>query len=190
MVSPIRIATALILLLATASGVPAHRYRLDGGGSNVIARVSYFGFGHKVARFPAMRGSIRISPDRLDAIDLDVELDARAMTAGSRTDTDYLKGKAFFDVARYPTVRFSGQRMTMTGANTARIEGQITARGITRPAVLAVSFAQPPAKATGREPIALSATTTINRRDFGMTAYSLVVGKAVAITINARMVPE
>jgi polyisoprenoid-binding protein YceI len=189
MVSPMRILFALPLLLATASAGPAYRYQLDGGSSEVSARVSYFGLGHKTARFPAMRGHIRISPDRLDAIDLEVELDARALTAGSRSDTNYLKSKAFFDVANHPVVRFSGQRMAMTGAATARVDGQITARGVTRPAVLAVTFRDPPAKATGREPISLTATTTINRRDFGMTSYGLIVGKTVTITIKARLVP-
>lgn len=179
-----------VLLGATASAPPAYRYRLDAAGSQVSARVSYFGVGHKTVRFPTMRGSLRLVPDRPDTLDLDVELDARAMTAGSKTDTDYLKGKAFFDVTNHPVVRFSGERMAMTGDTTARVEGRITARGVTRPAVLAVTFAQPPARATGREPIALTATTAINRRDFGMTSYGLIVGKTVKITIRARLVPD
>jgi len=184
-----RIAFALTLLLATASASPVYRYQLDGSASAVSARVSFLGLGHKTAKFPAMRGSIKITPNRLDAIDLDVELDARAMTAGNKTDTEYLKGKAFFDVANHPTVRFSGRRMAMTGPLTARVDGQISARGVTRPAVLAVTFRDPPAKASGREAIQLTATTTLNRKDFGMTAYSLIVGKKVAITIQARLVP-
>lgn len=184
-----RIALALTLLLATASAGPVYRYQLDGGASAVSARVSFLGLGHKIARFPAMRGSIRLSPDRLDEIDLDVDLDARSMTAGNKTDTEYLKGKAFFDIANHPAVRFSGRRMAMTSPSTARVDGQITARGMTRPTVLAVTFRDPPAKATGRATVELTATTTINRKDFGMTAYSVIVGKKVTITIKARLVP-
>jgi polyisoprenoid-binding protein YceI len=184
-----RLAITLPVLLTVAAAGPVYRYQLDSAGSAVNARVSFLGLGSKTAKFPAMRGSIRITPDRLDVIDLDVELDARAMTAGSKTDTQYLKGKAFFDVANHPMVRFSGQRMMMTGPNTARVEGQITARGVTRPAVLAVTFRDPPAKVTGRDPIMLTATTAINRKDFGMTAYSVIVGKKVVITITARLVP-
>ena len=184
-----RFALALPLLLAAAASGPVYRYQLDSAGSDISARVAYLGLGSKTARFPAMRGSIRLSPSQLDAIDLDVELDARAMTAGSKTDTDYLKGRAFFDVVNHPMVRFSGRRMAMTGPATARVEGQITARGITRPALLAVTFRDPPAKATGRDPVYLTGTTTINRKDFGMTAYSLLVGKKVTITIRARLVP-
>ncbi len=181
---------AAVLLAATAAAPPAYRYRLDAPGSQVSARVAYFGVGHKTVRFPAMRGSLRLIPDRPEAIDLDVELDASALSAGSKTDTDYLKGKAFFDVANHPVVRFTGERMTMTGETTARVEGRITARGVTRPSVLAVTFAQPPARASGREPITLIATTAINRRDFGMTSYGLIVGKTVKITIRARLVPN
>lgn len=182
---------ALVILLgATASAPPAYRYRLDAPGSQVSARVAYFGVGHKTVRFPVMRGALRLVPERTEAIDLDVELDARALDAGGKTDSDYLKGKAFFDVANHPVVRFSGNRMTMTGETTARVDGRITARGVTRPAVLTVTFAQPPARASGRDPIALTATTAINRRDFGMTSFGLIVGKTVKITIRARLVPD
>ncbi len=143
---------ALVILLgATASAPPAYRYRLDAPGSQVSARVAYFGVGHKTVRFPVMRGALRLVPERTEAIDLDVELDARALDAGGKTDSDYLKGKAFFDVANHPVVRFSGNRMTMTGETTARVDGRITARGVTRPAVLTVTFAQPPARASGRD---------------------------------------
>lgn len=185
-----RVVLSLLLLLATASAPPAHRYRLDAAGSQVSARVAYLGVGHKTVRFPQMRGSLRLVPGKPEAIDLDVELDARALSAGGKTDTDYLKGKAFFDVANHPVVRFSGDQMAMTGETTAQVQGRITARGVTRPAVLAVTFAQPPARASGREPIGLTATTTIDRRDFGMTSYGLVVGRKVKITIKARLVPD
>jgi len=185
----VRIAFALLPLFALAAASPSYRYQLDSSNSQVSARVSYFGLGSKVARFPVMKGHIQLQPSRLDSIDLEVELDARAMTAGGKTDTEYLRGKAFFDVAHNPTVSFSGHRLTMTGATSARIDGQITARGVTRPAILDVTFRSPPARESGRVPVELTARTVINRRDFGMTSYGLIVGKNVAITIQARLVP-
>jgi polyisoprenoid-binding protein YceI len=182
---------ALVPLLAIAATAPApsHHYWLDGAHSSVSAKVSYMAFGSKTARFPQMRGSIRLNPTHLEAIDLDVELDATALDAGGKTDTSYLRGKDFFWVQQYPLVRFSGHRMTMTGATTAQVDGDITARGVTRPATLAVTFKDPPARATGRDPVQLTAQARINRRDFGMTAYSMVVGKMVTITIDARLMP-
>jgi polyisoprenoid-binding protein YceI len=179
----------LALLFASAASAPPLRYQLDGPHSQVAARVGVMGLASKTARFPKMAGGIHLSPAHLEAINLDVTLDARALVANDVNTTKLLRGSRFFDVERHPTVRFAGQRMTMTGANTAQLDGTLTARGVTRPTRLSVTFAQPPASATGREPIALTASGTIDRREFGMTAYSLFVARKVVITIRARMVP-
>lgn len=180
---------ALAAFGTLAAAPPSFRYQLDGTRSAVTARVSYLALGSKTAIFPVMKGSIRITPERLDDIDLDVELDARALTAGTGSDTASLRGPDFFDVARYPAVTFSGHRMVMTSPVTARIDGVITARAIARPSSLAVTFRDPPARAAGRDPVMLRATTTIDRSQFGMTAYGWAVGKTVKITIDARLVP-
>lgn len=180
---------ALAALATLGAGPAAYRYQLDSKGSAVIAKVSFLAIGSKTARFPVMKGSIRITPERLDDIDLDVELDARALTADSKGDTATLRGPDFFDVARHPSVSFSGHRMTMTGPVTARLDGMLTARGISRPATLSITFRDPPARASGRDPVQLRATTAIDRRQFGMTAYGWAVGRQVKITIDARLVP-
>ncbi|MBC2668014.1 YceI family protein [Novosphingobium piscinae] len=176
----------MTLLGATS---PAQTYRLDETRSTVAARVAFFGIASKTARFPRLSGSIALSPDRLDTLDLIVELDARALTAPDPVTLERLRGPAFFDVARYPQVRFAGRRMTMTSPVTATVEGELTARGVTQPVALTVSFAQPPARATGTEPIRLSARATINRTAFGMTAWPLIVGRTVTITIDGWLVP-
>lgn len=176
-------------LVGAAQPSATYRYQVDPGRSVVSARVGFFGIASKTARFPQMNGRIALSPGRLDTIDLDVEIDARRLTAGDSVTLSRLKGKDFFDVEHYPTVRFSGERMQMTGPATAIVAGAVTARGVTRPATLAVTFRDPPAKATGRDPVELSARTVIDRREFGMTAYSAIVGRKVTITINARMTP-
>lgn len=180
---------ALLPLLATAAAQPAYRYQLDSNGSAIDAKITVLGIAKKSAQFPRMSGGFVFSPDRLGAVDLAVAVDARAMATRDKAIGDQLKGPQFLDVARHPVVSFSGQRMTMTGPMTAQVAGELTARGTTRPAVLNVTFSQPPAEATGREAVRLTARTTIDRRQFGMTGYSGLVGKDVTITINARMVP-
>lgn len=175
--------------LCLGAAEPTYHYQLDEPRSDVAAKVAFFGLASKTAHFPRMRGAITLQPGRLDAIDLDVELDARALTAGDSVTLGRLRGPKFFDVEHYPAIRFAGQRMTMTGPVTARVDGTVTARGVTRPVRLDVAFRAPPSHATGRDPVQFSARTTIDRRDFGMTAYSFIVGRNVTITIDARMVP-
>ncbi len=185
-----RLLICLIAPLLIGAAQPSYHYRIDPAQSAVSAKVGFFGIASKTAHFPEVRGRITLSPERLDTIDLDVEIDARRLTAGDSVTLARLKGPDFFDVERHATVRFAGNRMQMTGPVTATVAGQVTARGVSRPATLSVTFREPPARATGRDPVQLTARTVIDRREFGMTAYSAIVGKRVTITINARLTPN
>ena len=77
----------------------------------------------------------------------------------------------------------------MTGEKTALLTGHVTARGVTRPASVTVAFTAPPMNAAAGEPLRLTATMAINRDDFGMTAYHILIGRHVTINIQAMMVP-
>ena len=177
-----------LIALPTLAGQP-QRFVLDGTQSAVSARVRFFGLASKTAQFPEVSGGVELDSDRPQAIDLDVTLNARALRAGDRETLARLKGPNFFDVERYPTVRFSGRSMRMTGARTADVAGELTARGVTRREVLRVTFDREPGSIAGNVAITISGTMAINRRDYGMTAYSLIVGNRVTITIRARMAP-
>lgn len=180
-------AVAALFLLGAA---PVQRYTIDAAASDVSARVAFFGLASKTARFPEVSGSITLSPENPERIDLVVTLDARALTAPDRVTLARLKGPAFFDVERHPTVQFRGERMRLTGDTAATIAGEITARGVSRPATLTVRFANPPLRADGSNPLRIEGETRIDRREFGMTAYPLVVGRTVTIRISAVLVPD
>ncbi|MGL5837668.1 MAG: YceI family protein, partial [Sphingorhabdus sp.] len=79
--------------------------------------------------------------------------------------------------------------LAMTNATAGIVRGNLTARGVTRPVALNVTFSSAPAATKGRDAIRLTGVTTINRKDFGMTAYSLIVGKKVTISIKTRLLP-
>lgn len=181
---------ALALLLLAAAPAATLDYRVDPAASDVAAKVGFLGVGSRSASFPAVSGAVRLSPAAMDRIALDVAIDARQLKASDQLTTERLKSNSFFDVAHHPTISFRGNALTMTGPTTGHVKGDLTARGVTRPVTLAVSFGAPPAQANGREAFGLTGTTTINRRDFGMTAYSLIVGKKVTITIRTRLVPR
>jgi polyisoprenoid-binding protein YceI len=184
-------AAALVLGLGGSSALADKpvRFVLDNSQSAVSARVAFFGLASKSAEFPEISGGVQLDSERPNAIDLDVTLNARALKAGDSVTLGRLRGPNFFDVERYPSIRFAGTSMKITGPRTADVDGELTARGVTRRQVLKVVFDREPAAITGSAPITISGTMTINRRDFGMTAYSLIVGNRVTISIKARMNP-
>lgn len=198
---PLIVRSALFLLLMLAAPIPAGsatgtvwHYRLDAASSAVSARVAFMGIASKTARFPAMTGNVTLVPETdapgPRAITFDVTLDARALRAPDKATLKRLKSPAFFDVENHPTVRFTGDTISMTGERTARVSGMLTARGVTRAEVMHVTFDRDPLQSGGTEAIELDGRMRIDRRDYGMTAWSLIVGKKVDITIRTRMMPK
>ncbi|WP_440978730.1 YceI family protein [Sphingomonas pseudosanguinis] len=164
-------------------------YAIDPAHARVQARVGFFGLGSKTARFPRVEGRVALSDHDAKAVTLDVRIDAQALEAGDSLTRSRLRGPDFFDVDHYPRVTFHATGMTRTGPHSATVTGTIAARGVTRPATLAVDFSRDFAAMTGREPVHIAATTRIDRRDFGMTAYPLIVGRQVTIAIDADLMP-
>ncbi len=180
---------ALLALLQPAGAMAADlRYVIDHSASHVDAKVPFLGIASKTAKFPDMSGTFNLSFSNLEALDMVVDIDARTLTTGD-AQTKTLRGRSFFDVARHPTVHFVGRKLKMNGERTATVAGEITARGITRPITLNVTFSVPPFSTGGTQPISIVGTGVIDRRQFGMTAFPWIIGAMVNVTIRARMVP-
>lgn len=185
-----RLLFALLAFLATtAAASPLFQFKLDSEHSSANAKVAFMGLANASAQFPQMSGEMKFWPDRPDAFEFHVVADARAITASNGIMRRTLKGPNFFDAERHPWVTFTGNAIQLTSATTGTVTGDLTARGVTRPITLTVKFASPPLLNNGSEPIDFTAATQINRREFGMTAYPLVVGNTVKIAITARMTP-
>lgn len=186
-----RIVLALAAAITLSNAPAAERaYRLAPEASEARAKVAFFGLAHKTARFPDLRGSVRIDPDRPEQARIEVTIDARTLEAPDRTTLNRLRGERFFWVEKYPVVRFVGSGIALSTPTRGKVSGMLTARGISKPQVLNVEFAVDPARTPPGSPIDLVATTRIDRRDYGMNSYQLIVGNKVDITLNARMVPH
>ena len=180
--------TVMASTQATTANNARLTYIIDDSASSVTAKVGFLGLGSKTATFPTVNGSISLSPAALSSIDLDVKLDATALKAGDNVTEKRLKGKDFFDVTRHPTVLFNGTSLTMTGEKSGVVSGKLTAKGVTKPFSLSVSFAVSPSKAASYKSFTLNGRGSLSRKQYGMTAYKGVVGDKVTISINSKMV--
>jgi polyisoprenoid-binding protein YceI len=174
--------------LANTVGVP-QRYTLDASASNVSAKVPFFGLASKTARFPRMQGAVTIVPGAPERALIDVTFDATAIEAPDSVTLARLRGDKFFWVEKYPSIRFVGRSLKLSSPTTGTVSGELTARGVTRPQTLAVTFDGDPLARAGK-PVSFTGTTTIDRRQYGMKSYQLIVGNKVDITLRARMVPR
>ena len=185
----IALLTALLLPAALlAQSAPALNYTLDAAASDVSAKVAFFGLSSKTARFPRMQGAVTIVPGAPERAKIDVTFDAIAIEAPDETTLERLRGDKFFWVEKYPTIRFVGRSLKLTSPTRGKVTGQLTARGVTRTETLDVTFESDPTKTTGRA-ISFTGEMKIDRRNYGMKSYQLIVGNTVNIRLRARMLP-
>ncbi len=177
-----------VFALANSASVP-QRYTLDASASDVSAKVPFFGLASKTARFPRMEGAVMIVPGAPEKALIDVTFDATAIEAPDSVTLARLRSDKFFWVDKYPSIRFLGRSLKLSSTTRGTVSGELTARGVSRPATLTVTFNADPIAQAGK-PVSFTGTTTIDRRQFGMKAYQLVVGNKVHITLKARMIPR
>lgn len=185
------LASAALWVAADAAMAPvgeARRYVLDEASSRITAKIPLLGVAGTTIAFPKMQGVVLVASE--GDVSLDVTVDARGLTANDSMMQAEVRGPRFFDVAHFPNLHFVGRAYTPKTAQTGDLAGDLTIKGVTRPTILHVTFAGPPLRQPANAPLELTAQTTINRRDFNMTALPVVVGRKVAITIRARLLPS
>jgi polyisoprenoid-binding protein YceI len=107
----------------------------------------------------------------------------------------HLKSSDFFHVEKFPTLHFKSTGVKVVGEGELSLEGDLTIRGVTRKVHFAVEGPTPPAKDPwGNTRVAISASTKINRKDFGLTwnaaleTGGILVGDEVTITLDVEFV--
>jgi polyisoprenoid-binding protein YceI len=170
---------------ADASRVAAGTYTADAGHTLVGFRVSHFGFNDYFGQFGNITGTLVLDPANPAAAALDITIPVSGLATASAGLTAHMQRADFFDMPNHANVRFVSTAVVVDGT-TARITGNLTIRGVTRPVTLAARFVGAGTNPFNRKPtIGFHATTTINRSDFGMTYGVPVISDAVQLDISA-----
>ena len=147
-------------------------------------------------RFRDVRGTITIDEADHARSSVDVEIDAGSLDSGVEQRDAHLKSPEFLHVEQHPTITFRSTRVEPIGARKARVLGDLTIRGTTRPVVLDAELKGRGRGPDGLEVVGISARAEINRRDFGLTwnqtleTGGVLVGDAVAIAIETQAVRQ
>jgi len=122
---------------------------------------------HKVSgRFPAVSGEI-VTAEEITASTVTMTVDAASVDTGNAQRDADLRSARFFDVENHSTWRFRsiGVRVEDTGY---ALDGELTIKGVTRPTTFALEIGGFGPDAFGATRAGFSASTTINRNDFGV----------------------
>ena len=124
---------------------------------------------------------------------INATIDVNLITTGVEERDTHLKSADFFDVAKYPAITFVSESVKKSNATSYSVTGKLTMHGVTKPVTLAV-IASPPFNHAGGIRRGIEATTSVNRKDFGLRwefpgeGAGVVVGDIIQITIDAELV--
>ncbi len=176
------------LFAATTLAAPT-TWKLDKAHSSVKFSVAHLVISQVSGTFKDFDVSFTNTKDDFS----DASLSAAINVGSIFTDNDgrdaHLKSPDFFNAEKYPTITFKSTSFTKTGENTYAIAGDLTIHGVTKPVVLDGVY-RGQVSAWGKTIIAFSASTEINRFDFGvkwdakMDAGGLIAGDKVKIDIT------
>ncbi|WP_093299154.1 YceI family protein [Sphingomonas sp. NFR04] len=112
------------------------------------------------------------------------------LKAADGLTTARLRGVSFFDVEQFPEVRLHGENFVRTGASAAQVVGTLTARGVSRPVTLKLTFSKQIVAVRRADTLDIRGEMQLDRTQFGMTAYPLIVGRDVTVSLRVHVVPE
>ncbi len=146
--------------------------------------------------FNKVTGTMQFDDQDVSKSSVDVSIDVSTVDTREPARDKDLRSDHFFDVEHFPTMTFKSTKVEQAGAGKLKVTGNLTIRGVTNEVVLDVDGPTAPIKDQyGNQRAAVSATTKINRQDFGVkwnTAIDnvAVVGDEVNINIDAEMIKQ
>ena len=185
---------------AAVSDAPAGTYFLDPSHASVNFRVSHMGFSNYTARFTGLEAVLKFDPANPQAATVVAHIDPRTIQTNypDKKTLDFdaeLHGPEWLDSGKFPQITFVSTKVEQTGPATAKITGNLSLHGVTKPLTLDATFNGGYAGNSmdpGGARIGFSAHGTLNRGDFGV-AYGIPapgttmgVSDAVEIIIEAE----
>ena len=170
-------------------------WNLDPVHSVAEFKVKHMMISNVKGQFTKISGVLVLDTADLTKSRVEASIEAASINTRDEQRDGHLKSADFFDVEKFPTLSFKSTRVSLTGDDEFAVTGDLTIHGITRSVVFNVEGPTAPAKDPwGNIRRGLSATTKINRKDFGLTwnaaleTGGILVGDDVTITLDVQFV--
>jgi polyisoprenoid-binding protein YceI len=178
----------LVLTLILPAAAQMQTWSIDENHSAAQFSVRHLAISTVRGSFNKVSGSVQYDPSNPAKTTIDATIDAASVdTRVEKRDSD-LRSPNFFDAAKYPTLTFKSKRVEVAGTGKLKVTGDLTIHGVTKEVTLDVDGPSAPLKDPhGNQRMGASATTTLNRKDFGVNGASSAVGDEVPIVLDLEL---
>lgn len=168
--------------------VPSGSYVLEKNHGYISFTYSHIGFSRPHIGFRDFDVALSLDSAEPQKSSLQVTIDADSVYSRVEEFDGHLRDTDYFDVANHPEITFTSTSVEPSEANKLTVTGELTIKGVTLPVELDATINKAAQHPISKQPtIGISATTTVNRSDWGMSKYTPLVGDEVTIYIEAEI---
>jgi polyisoprenoid-binding protein YceI len=189
----VSISTCIALALPLVAS--AATWNIDADHSNVGFKVRHLMVSNVKGSFEKFTGSVDINDKDITKSKVEVTIDTNSINTNVQKRDEHLRSPDFFDVAKFPTMTFVSKKVAKAGKDKLKVTGDLTLHGVTKEVVLDVDALSKESKDPwGNMRRGTTATTKINRKDFGLVwnkaleTGGVAVGEEVLITLEIEMI--
>lgn len=176
----------------------ASTWEIDPGHSTANFTVRHMMVTNVRGEFSKVTGTVNFDEKDPSKSTVNATIDASTIDSRNEQRDGHLKSPDFFDVAKYPTITFKSKKVEKSGEGKYKVTGDLTMRGVTKETVLDVDAPLKESKHpfNGGTITGMSATTKINRKDFGLNwnkaleTGGMLVGDDVNVAIELELVKK
>lgn len=186
---------AVCVSLAIPAISSATTWTIDPDHSNVGFKVRHLMVSNVKGSFEKHTGTVDINDKDITKSKVEVSIDTNSINTNVQKRDEHLRSDDFFDVAKYPTMSFVSKKVAKAGKDKLKVTGDLTLHGITKSVVLDVEGPSKESKDSwGNIRKGATATTKINRKDFGLVwnaaleTGGVAVGEEITITLEIEMI--
>jgi len=178
-----------LTILAGSAVAEVQTWNIDPNHTAAQFSVRHMGISTVRGAFTKVSGTTQYDPSNPSKTVVDATIDAASVdTRVTMRDND-LRSSNYLDVEKYPTITFKSKSVETAGTGKLKIIGDLTIHGTTKEVALDVDGPSAPVTdPRGNSHVGASASTTVNRKDFGVGGASSMVGDDITITIDIELV--
>ncbi len=178
----------VVAVFLTLTAAAQDTWTIDPNHTSAQFSVRHLGVSTVRGAFTKVSGTVQYDAANPGKTSIQATIDASSVDTRVEMRDNDLRSPNFFDVAKYPTITFQSKKVAPAGAGKLSVTGDLTIHGVTKEVVLDVDGPTAPMKDPwGNQRMGASATTKVNRLDFGVAGAKGVVGDDINITLDIEM---
>jgi polyisoprenoid-binding protein YceI len=180
-----------VALLLTLSAAAQDTWQIDPPHSSAQFAVRHLGISTVRGAFTKVGGTVQYHPSHLEKSSIQTTIEAASVDTRVEMRDNDLRSPNYLDVQKYPTITFQSKKVEAAGAGKLKVVGDLTIHGVTKEVVLDVDGPTPAIKDPwGNQRMGASASTKINRMDFGVAGAPGMIGDDINITLDIEMTKQ